>query len=64
MKRDFPVMTIQGIQKEILNYGEAYAVMNFLDAVKRRPGSFPKFMAALKHTKHTDVYKIFMAQIR
>ncbi|XP_060572587.1 type-2 histone deacetylase 1-like isoform X2 [Ruditapes philippinarum] len=60
----FSLMTIQSIKAEIKNHGEAYAVMNFLDAIKRRPGSFPKFIAALRHSKQADVYKIFMAQIR
>ncbi|XP_053374435.1 uncharacterized protein LOC128546987 [Mercenaria mercenaria] len=57
-------MTIQGIEREIINNGEACAVSKFLDAVRRRPQSFPKMMATLKDTKQDDIYKIFMKQIR
>ncbi|XP_053374434.1 uncharacterized protein LOC128546986 [Mercenaria mercenaria] len=60
----FSVMTIQGIRAEMNNHGDAYAVIQFMDAVKRRPRTFPKLVAALKDTKQQEIYDIFKEKIR
>ncbi|XP_053374351.1 uncharacterized protein LOC128546947 [Mercenaria mercenaria] len=60
----FSVMTIKGIRADMINHGDAYAVIQFMDAVKRRPHTFPKLVAALRDTNQEDIYDIFKEKIR
>lgn len=60
----FTASTFQVIQANIRNNGECNAVLQFLDAVKKKPDTFPKLMAALKQTEQIFVYEKFMKAVK
>jgi hypothetical protein len=65
MEAYFTPMTIQGIRAEMNNHGPSYATTSHLfDSVKRKPPSFYRMLAALRHIGQDDVYEIYQKSLR